>query len=372
MGVLRGLRVVEFEAIGPVPFAGMLLADMGAEVLRIDRPEPPRDLGVSSDTPKVDVLGRGKHSLVMDLRSAADTDAVRRIVTRADVLLEGFRPGTMERLGLGPQALLAAHPRLVYGRMTGWGQDGPLAGTAGHDINYIALSGLLSAIGEAGRKPVPPLNLLGDFGGGGMLLALGVVAAVLAVRQGAAGQVVDAAMTEGSALLGTGLLGLLASGLWQEGRGGNVLDGGAPWYDTYETADGRHVAVGAIEDRFYRELLAGLGLDARQMPCRRARANWPAIRDTLAARFRQRTRDEWAAVFESSDACVTPVLSLLEAQGHRHMQARGAYAEVAGVPLPMPAPRFSAMPSRAPLAAPLRGVGGARLASAWMGEAGAA
>ena len=278
----------------------------------------------------------------------------------------------MERLGLGPQAVLEANPRMVFGRMTGWGQDGPLAQTAGHDINYIALSGLLSTIGEAGRKPVVPLNLLGDFGGGGMLLALGVIAAVLAVRNGGSGQVVDAAMTEGSALLGTGLLGLMASGLWTEARGSNLLDGGAPWYDTYETADGRYVAVGAIEERFYGQLLAGLGLDQQEMPPRRDPANWPAIRETLTMRFRTRPRDEWAAIFADGDACVTPVLSLAEAREHAHMTSRHAYQAVGGILLPASAPRFSAVASAHPTPAPARGAGGKALVSVWLAGSGAA
>ena len=366
MGVLSGLRVLEFEAIGPVPFAGMLLADIGAEVLRIDRHQAPADLGLASDGAKVDVLGRGKHALCLDLKSSEAICTVCRLAAKADVLLEGFRPGTMERLGLGPAVMLAANPRLVYGRMTGWGQTGPLAQTAGHDINYIALSGLLSTIGEPGRKPVPPLNLLGDFGGGGMLLALGVVSATLAARRDGAGQVVDAAMTEGAALLSAGLWGLMASGLWQEGRGVNLLDGGAPWYDTYETADGRYVAVGAIEQRFYGDLLRGLGLDPDDLPARSDRAGWPAIRARLATAFRSRTRDAWADHFDGSDACVTPVLSPAEAAANAQLVSRGAFQAVDAVVQPQPAPRFGGRGAALPRGAPARGEGGEGLAAAWL------
>ena len=364
-GVLNGVRVVEFEAIGPVPFAGMLLSDMGAEVLRIDRTKAPSDLGIRSDRPKVDVLGRGKKSLALDLKDPSARDCVRRIAQRADIVLEGYRPGTMERLGLGPEILLQENPKLVYGRMTGWGQDGPIAHTAGHDINYIALSGLLSTIGEHGGKPVPPLNLLGDYGGGGMMLALGVVSAALSAQRGGVGQVVDAAMTEGSALLGTALWGLLASGLWSESRGENLLDGGAPWYDTYETSDGQYVAVGAIEERFYDELLLGLGLKRDNFPPRSDKTAWPALRTCLAQRFKARTREEWGSVFGASDACVTPVLSPSEAPNHAQMRARRSFDTVDGVTQPAPAPRFSATPCRRPSPAPGRGEGGKELLQQW-------
>jgi alpha-methylacyl-CoA racemase len=365
MGVLSGLRVVELEAIGPVPFAGMVLADLGADVLRIDRPAPPADLGLRFDGPRVDVLGRGKRSLALDLKAPGAAQAVRRIAARADVLIEGFRPGTMERLGVGPDVLLAANPRLVYGRMTGWGQQGPLASTAGHDINYIAMSGLLSTIGPPDGKPVPPLNLLGDFGGGGLLLALGVVSAAWCVQRGGRGQVVDAAMTEGAALLGSAVWGLAASGLWREGRGRNLLDGGAPWYDTYETADGCYMAVGAIEERFYAELLQGLGVDAASVPPRGDRASWPALRERLAQVFRERTQAQWCTVFDGTDACVSPVLTMAQAPTSAHAQARGSFVSVDGVVQPGRAPRFTGVDDTTPRGPPQRGEGGAAALAEW-------
>lgn len=365
MGVLTGVRVLEFEAIGPAPFGSMLLSDMGADVLRVDRPAPPQDLGPRMNGNRVDVTGRGKRSVTLDLKDAGARASALELIERADVLIEGFRPGTMERLGLGPDAALARNSRLVYGRMTGWGQSGPLAARAGHDLNYIALSGVLSAIGTEGGRPVPPLNLVGDYGGGGMLLAVGVLAALVKVHRDGCGQVVDAAMIEGAAQLGAVIWGLLASGNWIEQRGSNILDGGAPWYDTYRTRDGRYMAVGAVEGRFYTELLQKLDLSNAGLPAQHDRGGWPRLREAFAVAFLTRTRDEWCAIFENSDACVAPVLGLDEAPGHAQHRARGTFIEVDGVMQPGPAPRFSATPSALPKPAPARGQHGAAALRDW-------
>lgn len=355
MGVLSGIRVLEFEAIGPGPFGAMLLADMGADVLRIDRPVAPDDLGPKTNGKRVDVTGRGRRSVTLDLKQPEAVEAALDLMSRADIVIEGFRPGTMERLGLGPEAAFARNPRLVYGRMTGWGQTGPLAARAGHDLNYIALSGVLSGIGPADAAPVVPLNLVGDYGGGGMLLALGVLAAVLNVQRGGKGQVVDAAMIEGAAQLGAVVWGLLASGNWREERQSNLLDGGTPWYDSYRTRDGQYMAVGAVESRFYAELLDKLGLTDAGLPKQHDRSGWPVLRERFEAAFLSRTRDEWCAVFEGSDACVAPVLGFSEAPAHPQHRARGSFVEVAGVVQPGPAPRFSATPSHISGPAPQRG-----------------
>jgi alpha-methylacyl-CoA racemase len=344
-GALAGLRIVEFAGIGPGPFAGMMLADHGAEVIRIDRPGAPA-------TPK-DVLSRSRRSVAIDLKQAEGVALARRLCRGADGLIEGYRPGVMERLGLGPDVLLSDNPRLVYGRMTGWGQSGPLAADAGHDINYIAISGVLHTIGPAGGKPVPPVNYVGDFGGGGMMLAYGMVAALLAVARGGAGQVVDAAMTDGSALIAAILWRLQAEGRWRDETGVNLLDGGAHFYDTYLCADGRAVAVGAIEPQFYAELrdIAGVAddpdFDAQFDPRR-----WADLKARLAAIFRTRPRDTWAAAFAGRDACVSPVLSMAEAAAHPHNVARGTFITVDGQRQPAPAPRLSATPA-APPAAPV-------------------
>ncbi|MBB1242197.1 CoA transferase [Streptomyces durbertensis] len=339
-GPLRGLRVLELAAIGPAPFACMLLADLGADVVRIDRPGVPRAFG---DWHRV--LDRGRRSIALDLKDPADVRTVLRLVERSDVLVEGFRPGVTERLGLGPADCLARNPGLVYGRMTGWGQDGPLASAPGHDINYLALSGALAAIGEDGGPPVPPLNLLGDFAGGGLPLAFGIMAALYERRASGLGQVVDAAITDGTASMLGMLSAMLGAGSWRSERGRNVLDGGAPHYGVYRCADGGYVAVGALEDRFYRCLLTGLGLSPQEVPDRSDQAAWPALRGVFAARFATRTRDEWARHFEGTDACVTPVLSLAEAARHPHQRARGTYREVDGVIQPAPMPRFSRTPA---------------------------
>ena len=340
MGPLTGYRIIEMAGIGPAPFAAMLLADMGAEVIRVDRREA-ADLGLPGRAPKFDVLHRGRRSIAVDVKSEAGREVVKRLVAKADAVIEGFRPGVMERLGLGPDVLLALNPRLVFGRMTGFGQDGPLAPAAGHDINYIALAGVLHAIGRQGEAPVPPLNLVGDFGGGGMFLAFGVVCALLEAQRSGRGQVVDAAMVDGSASLMALMLGMYAQGAWKDERGVNVLDTGAPWYDTYQTKDGKWLAVGAIEKRFYEEFIARLGLNLADLPKQHDRAGWPELRRRFAETIAAKTRDEWEAVFAGSDACVAPVLALGEVSSHPHNAARGTFVTRDGVLQPAPAPRFS-------------------------------
>jgi alpha-methylacyl-CoA racemase len=340
MGPLGGYRIIEMAGIGPAPFAGMLLADMGAEVIRIDRREA-ADLGVPGRAPRFDVLARGRRCVAVDVKAEAGRQVVERLAAKADALIEGFRPGVMERLGLGPDALLALNPKLVFGRMTGFGQEGPLAQMAGHDIDYIALAGALHAIGRRGAAPVPPLNLVGDFGGGGMFLAFGVVCALLEAQRSGKGQVVDAAMVDGSATLMALTYGLLSQGTWKDERGVNILDGAAPWYDTYETKDGKWVAVGAIEKRFYEELVERLGLKFSELPGQHDRAGWPDLRRRFAEVIVSRTRDEWERVFAGSDACVAPVLALGEVASHPHNAARGTFVERDGVLQPAPAPRFS-------------------------------
>jgi alpha-methylacyl-CoA racemase len=336
---------------------------MGADVLLVDRPGD-SDLGIARER-RFDVMLRGRRSLVLDLKSGAGIEAALRVCERADALIEGFRPGVMERLGLGPEVVLARNPRLVYGRMTGWGQSGPLADRAGHDIDYIAVAGVLHAIGRAGEAPVPPLNLVGDFGGGGMLLAFGIACGVIEARASGRGQVVDAAMIDGAALLATMFSGFMAAGSWRDERGANILDTGAPWYDTYETRDGRHVAVGAIEAKFYAELLARLGLDPALARTQHDRATWPALRARLAARFKEKSRDEWTAVFAGSDACVAPVLSFAESRAHCHVVARAGTVDVGGIAQPAPAPRFSRTPGAARRPPPERGSGGADALADW-------
>ena len=342
-GVLEGLRVVELAGFGPAPFCAMLLADMGADVVRIERANAP-ERGIPTEA-RFEVMNRGRRSVALDLKSAGGVESLLQLADRADVLIEGYRPGVTERLGAGPEACLARNPRLVYGRVTGYGQDGPLAQAAGHDINFIALAGVLGAIGSAGGPPLPPLNLVADYGGGGMLLAVGVLAATLEARRSGRGQVVDAAMLDGSALLMAGTFGLKAAGLWRDERGTNVLDGGAPWYGVYETADGGHLALGAVEPRFYAQLLERLGFGADELPARGDRAAWPALRDAFARRIAERTRAEWELAFAGADACVTPVLSSSEAARHPHVAERGTLVDIEGVMQPAPAPRFSRTPS---------------------------
>ena len=363
MGPLAGIRVLEFEAIGPGPFAGMLLADLGADVLVVDRPAD-SDLGLKRER-WYDVMMRGKRSVTLDLKSPKEAEAALTLAGRADALIEGFRPGVMERLGLGPEVALARNPRLVYGRMTGWGQDGPLAARAGHDINYIALAGVLHAFGRHGAAPVPPLNLVGDFGGGGMLLALGIACALLEAGRSGKGQVVDAAMVEGASLLAAMFSGFLAAKSWSEERGVNILDTGAPWYDVYETRDGKHVAIGAIEAKFYEELLSRLNLDRGSLPAQYDRARWPELREGFRKAFKTRTRDEWCQVFEGSDACFAPVLTFSESRRHPHNAARGSFVEAGGVAQPAPAPRFSRTPGAVRRAPPERGEGGLEALRDW-------
>lgn len=336
-GPLTGVRVIELAGIGPGPAAATLLADMGAEVLRVDRPEAGRNAG----PPQFNVTARGRRSTIIDLRRPEAAEVVLTLVESADILIEGNRPGVTERLGIGPDACLARNPRLVYGRMTGWGQAGPWAPMAGHDIGYIAITGALHAIGSTSR-PAVPLNLLGDFGGGSTYLVIGLLAALLEARTSGKGQVVDAAITDGTASLMSMIYGLHAAGAWSDRRSSNLLDGGMPWYDVYETKDGEHVAVGALEERFYQALIEGLGLSAEESV--RSPENMAALRQRFTAVFASRTRDEWSAIFDGTDACVAPVLSMTEAPKHPHNAARQTFVEIDGVVQPAPAPRFSATP----------------------------
>ncbi|MEO5770663.1 MAG: CaiB/BaiF CoA-transferase family protein [Burkholderiaceae bacterium] len=363
MGPLAGLRVLEFEAIGPGPFAGMMLADMGADVLRVDRTED-AGLGLASARAN-DVMLRGRRSVTLDLKTPGGREAALQLAARADALIEGFRPGVMERLGLGPDTLLARNPKLVYGRITGWGQTGPLAARAGHDINYIALAGVLASIGRAGQAPVPPLNLVGDFGGGGMLLAFGMACGVIEARSSGRGQVIDAAMVDGAGLLATMFAGLRADGLWQDERGVNALDSGAPWYDSYETLDGLFVAIGAIEPKFYAALIERLGLVAATLPPQDDRSRWPELRARFADAFRARTRDAWCAVFEGSDACFAPVLSAAEAAAHPHLRARRSHVCIDGLEQSAPAPLFSRTPGAVRSGPPERGAQGRAALADW-------
>jgi len=351
MGPLDGVRVIEIASLAPAPFGCMILADLGADVLRVERAER---CGPQA-RPPADPLVRGRRSIGINLKDPAGADLLLRLADDADVLVEGFRPGVTERLGFGPDECARRNPRLIYGRMTGWGQDGPLASTAGHDIDYIAISGALAPIGRAGERPVPPLNLVGDFGGGGMLLALGILAALVERARSGLGQVVDAAMVDGAALLTAFVYGMRATGAWQDERGTNLLDGGAPFYDTYRTADGGYVAVGALEPQFYAALLAGLGLAGTGLPAQHDRSGWPELRRRFAEAFGGRNRDEWAAIFAGTDACVAPVLSFGEAPGHPHAVARSAFTEVGGITQPAPAPRFGRSAAGQPAAPPRPG-----------------
>ncbi len=350
-GPLAGVRVIELAGLGAAPFAAMLLADLGAHVLRLERGDPD-----AAATANWDLLARSRHSVAVDLKCPAGRDLVLELCERAEVLIEGFRPGVAERLGVGPEAVGARNPRLVYGRMTGWGQRGPLAARAGHDINYIAVSGALWPVGRAGAAPVPPLNYVGDFGGGALYLVMGVLAGLVHARRTGEGQVVDAAMVDGSASLTAMTHALMAAGFWHEERGVNILDTGAPFYDVYETSDGAYVAVGAIEAQFYANLLEGLGLDAADLAPQMERAQWPGLRERFVAIFRTRTRDEWVERFEGVDACVSPVLSPSEAPVHPYNRERGVFSTAERVE-PMPAPRFSATPNPAPRPAQPAGAG---------------
>jgi len=352
MTPLQGVRVVELAGLAPAPYAGLILADFGAEVIRVDR----SPTAGSRPDPVRDVLARGKRSIGINLRDPRGVDVLLRLLDTADVLIDPYRPGVLERRGLGPDVVLRRNPRLVYARLTGWGQHGPYAPMAGHDINYIAVSGALSTIGRQGERPVPPVNLLGDFAGGGMLCALGILLALLERNRSGRGQVVDAAMVDGAAHLATFLYGFHAAGLWSPERGTNLLDTGAPFYDTYETADGRYVAVGAIEPQFYEALLRGLGLDGTELPHQMDREAWPEMKRRFAEVFRTKSRDEWAEIFDGTDACVVPVLDLADAPVHGHNVARGTFVEgPGGARLPAPAPRLSRTPGRAGTSAPVPG-----------------
>ncbi|MES2999540.1 MAG: CaiB/BaiF CoA-transferase family protein [Pseudomonadota bacterium] len=338
-GPLVGVKIVELGGVGPVPFCSMLLSDLGADIIRIDRP-PGYDGGVAMD-PRFMLLNRGRRNAAFDLKKPEAVAAVLKLVAGADALLEGFRPGVTERMGLGPAQCQAVNPRLVYGRMTGWGQEGPLAQAPGHDINYIALTGALHSIGERGGPPTVPLNLVGDFGGGSLYLALGVVSAILEARTSGQGQVVDAAMVDGSASLMALTYAMRAGGLWTDKRGDNRLDSGAPWYGVYESKDGRYLAIGSNETRFYRKTLELLGLRESDFAGQHEKECWPLMREKFAAAFKTKTRDEWCALADGAEVCFAPVLSMAEAPAHPHLRARGTFVEVDGVVQPAPAPRFS-------------------------------
>ncbi len=352
MGPLKGIRVIEMAGLAPVPYAGMILADFGADVVRVDRPSK----GEPGPDPTRDHLARGKRSIAIDMKSPRGVELLMQLLTDADVLIEPFRPGVMERLGAGPSIALERNPGLIYARLTGWGQDGSYAAMAGHDINYIALSGALSLFGRKGEKPLPPVNLVGDFAGGGMLCALGIVMALVEKSRSGKGQVVDAAMVDGAANLATFICGFRAGGLWSDERGTNMLDTGAPFYDTYETSDGEYMSVGAIEPQFYAALLQGLGLADEELPHQHDRNHWESMRERFTRIFRSRSRDEWCAVFDGTDACVAPVLSLGEAAAHEHNRQRAAFVKgIQGVDVPAAAPRLSRTPGSAAAEAPLPG-----------------
>jgi alpha-methylacyl-CoA racemase len=342
MGPLSDVKVIEIAGIGPGPFAAMMLSDMGADVVRVDRAQ---SVERGFDPGWMEVLNRGRRSIGIDLKHPDGVETILRMVEQADALIEGFRPGVAERLGIGPDACRARNPKLVYGRMTGWGQEGPYSQAAGHDINYISLAGALAHFGRAGSKPTPPMNIVGDFGGGGMLLAFGVVCAVLEARSSGEGQVVDAAMVDGSAALMAMTWGLRAMGVFdEENLGGNVLDTGAPFYDTYETADGKFVSVGALEPQFFTELVERLGLSSEDLPVQMDRNRWPELRERFTEVFKSKTRDEWREILEHTDACFAPVLTMSEATEHPHIRARDTVVELEGVQQPAPAPRFSRTP----------------------------
>lgn len=360
MGPLRGVKVVEIASIGPGPFAAMMLADIGADVVRLERADGDAGLGSGS----WNFMHRGRPSVACDLKTDAGRGLVLRLCEGADALIEGFRPGVMERLGLGPDDVAAHNPKLVYGRMTGYGQEGPMAATAGHDINYIALSGALGSMAREGERPLFPLNLVGDFGGGGMLLALGILAAVIEARESGRGQVVDASMVEGASVMMTLIHAMRAIGMWSDPPGTNVLDSGAHFYEVYECADGGFVAVGALEPQFYAKLLELLELDPAEFP-QMDTTRWPELKERFAAVFRTRTRDEWAAILEPAEACATPVLGIGEAPRHPHNAARGSFIEVGGHLQPAPAPRFGRTPSDRPAPPPEPGADTEAALAAW-------
>jgi alpha-methylacyl-CoA racemase len=352
MRPLKDYKIIEMAGIGPGPFCAMVLADMGADIIRIDRITGSA-MPIESD-PRLDVAARGRRSVALDLKRPRAVRAVLKLCRQVDGLIEGFRPGVMERLGLGPDQVLRENPKLVYGRISGWGQTGPMAKVAGHDINYLALSGCLHMLGRAGEKPAPPLNLIADMGGGGLLLAFGMACAFLERQRTGRGQTVDAAMSEGAALLATSIYALRGAGWWSDERGANLLDSGAHFYDVYETKDRKYMAVGAIEPKFYAALLEGMGLDPDMLPAQMDRARWPEMTRLFADVFRSRTRAEWTDLFAGTEACVTPVLSPAEAAEHEHSRARGAFRQTAGVLHPAPAPRFGRSPLEAPSAPPPR------------------
>jgi alpha-methylacyl-CoA racemase len=342
-GPLTGIKIVEIGGIGPSPLCCALLSDMGADIIRVDRPEP-SGLGLEYASVKADVRRRGRPSIAVDLKHPQGIETVLRLVAKADAIIDPFRPGVMERLGLGPDDCMKRNPRLIYGRITGWGQNGPIADSAGHDINYIALSGVLHAIGTK-AQPVPPLNVVGDMGGGAMFLALGLLAGIIEAKSSGRGQVVDAAMSEGAAYLALGCFGLTAVDQWNEERENNILDGGAPFYRVYETQDGKFVSIGSIEPKFYALLIEKMGLKGEKLPAQNDRSQWPAMRERFAAVFRTKTRDEWCAIMEGSDVCFAPVLNFREAAAHPQALARGSFVDLDGVIQPAPAPRFSRTPS---------------------------
>jgi alpha-methylacyl-CoA racemase len=345
MGPLAGIKIVEIAGIGPGPYGAMLLADLGADVIRIDRSSGVNAFGQGpSAEPPADILARGRRSVAVDLKNPEGVVTVLDLVAEADVLIEGFRPGVMERLGLGPDVCLARNPKLVYGRMTGWGQQGPYAPSAGHDINYIALAGALEPLGRAGEQPTPPLNLVGDFGGGGMMLAFGVCAALVEVARSGEGQVIDAAMIDGAASLMTMTWSFKHMGIWSDERGTNMLDTGAHFYDTYETADGKYVSIGSIEPQFYAELLRLTEIDPESLPKQMDKSQWPVLKERFAEVFKTKTRDEWCDIMEHTDVCFAPVLAMDEAPNHPHIAERGTFTEVAGLVQPAPVPRFSRTP----------------------------
>jgi alpha-methylacyl-CoA racemase len=343
-GPLSGLRIVEIGSIGPGPFCAMVLADLGADVLRVDRASGGGLSGPTSDH-RAELLNRSRRSVAVDLKHSDGPEVVLRLVEEADALIEGFRPGVTERLGIGPEACMARNPRLIYGRMTGYGQDGPMAQTVGHDLNYVALSGVQSLIGRQGQPPTPPLNLIGDFGGGGLLLALGILAAVVERSRSGAGQVIDASMVDGAALLAIPFYGYVQTGVWSTERGTNLVDSGAPFYDVYETSDGRWLSVAAIEPHFYQSLIELLGLANEELPPQRDRERWPETKERFAQAVRARTRDEWCAAAQGIEACVAPVLGVEELDDDKHLRARRTFVEHEGLMQPAPAPRFSRTPA---------------------------
>lgn len=364
MGPLQGVRVVEMAGIGPAPFAVMMLADMGADVIRVDRTESGK--GIMAFDPRKELMNRSRGSVAVDIKSDAGRNVVLDLVERADILIEGYRPGVMERLGLGPDACWARNRKLVFGRMTGWGQEGPLAHTAGHDINYIALSGVLHSVGRKGQPPTIPLNLAGDFGGGGMMMAFGVLAAYIEAQKSGKGQVVDTAMVDGSSLLMTFMHGLRALGLQRDERGVNLLDGGAPFYDVYETSDGKYISIGPIEAHFYQDLITRLGYgEDPLLGEQHNRSQFQEMRAKLADIFRAKTRDAWCELLEGTDVCFAPVLSMAEAPEHHHAQAREAFVEMGGITQPAPAPRFSRTPGRVRCVPPLPGEHTTKLLKGW-------